>query len=478
MKKLLYFFPFLYLLFLLVHVERALTQDLGRHIKLGEVILSLGMVPATNYFSYSMPDHEFINHHWLGEVFFFILSRAGGIEAIIIWKILFIFASFGVLFFLARELGGKFWASVCALPFLYIWSYRFDSRPEVFSFLFLSLFLFFIYLYSKTKSWWYLVALIPLQILWVNSHIYFFVGIAVYGAFVFTEFLLGRSSKKLAFVGVLMVGSVFINPYFAQGAIAPLVIFFDYGYTIVENQSIVFLNSWFFTPHVLVFEVLVVMLVVLALLTLSKRYIFWYLVTIFGVVASFSMIRNLPLFVILAYPAATIVLSCFEKKFVKEKKVARAIVLSFLVVLIGVHVARGIMSPAFGFFYIDAGERAVDFIESRNLEGPIFNNFDVGSYLIYRLYPRERVFVDGRPEAYTSDFFDEYKRMQEEWDFFEEKSDEYNFEMIVFSRTDITPWAQTFFQQLAAQNKWVEVYADSYYIIFVKRESENLQRTL
>jgi hypothetical protein len=47
---------------------------------------------------------------------------------------------------------------------------------------------------------------------------------------------------------------------------------------------------------------------------------------------------------------------------------------------------------------------------AKNLKGPIFNNFDIGSYLIFRLYNKSlpagrQVFVDGRPEAYPASFF-------------------------------------------------------------------------
>src|SRR5574341_402191 len=49
---------------------------------------------------------------------------------------------------------------------------------------------------------------------------------------------------------------------------------------------------------------------------------------------------------------------------------------------------------------------AVNFIEQKNLGGPIFNRYDWGGYLIWRLYPRERVFIDGRSDLYglTEDF--------------------------------------------------------------------------
>jgi len=57
------------------------------------------------------------------------------------------------------------------------------------------------------------------------------------------------------------------------------------------------------------------------------------------------------------------------------------------------------------------------FFKENNLQGPIFNNYDIGGYLIFNLFPQEKVFVDNRPETYSSEFFQEdYIPMQEDYD--------------------------------------------------------------
>jgi hypothetical protein len=45
---------------------------------------------------------------------------------------------------------------------------------------------------------------------------------------------------------------------------------------------------------------------------------------------------------------------------------------------------------------------AVDTLGSPGLQGPLFHSFDWGGYLIWRLWPETRVFVDGR----QNDLFD------------------------------------------------------------------------
>ncbi|KKT25633.1 MAG: hypothetical protein UW11_C0025G0017, partial [Parcubacteria group bacterium GW2011_GWA2_43_9b] len=45
----------------LIHSASAINQDLGRHLKMGEIIWQTGHVPITNLFSYTNPNFAFIN---------------------------------------------------------------------------------------------------------------------------------------------------------------------------------------------------------------------------------------------------------------------------------------------------------------------------------------------------------------------------------------------------------------------------------
>src|SRR3990167_2163720 len=56
-KILLLFFVFSFLF----RTDYSFDQDLGRHLKLGEIIIKTGNVPRINLFSYTNPDFPFIN---------------------------------------------------------------------------------------------------------------------------------------------------------------------------------------------------------------------------------------------------------------------------------------------------------------------------------------------------------------------------------------------------------------------------------
>ena len=66
---------------LLLRQESAITQDLGRHLRLGEMIVagdSRKCALYSNCLTYTYPDYPFINHHWGSEVIFISFTNGQG----------------------------------------------------------------------------------------------------------------------------------------------------------------------------------------------------------------------------------------------------------------------------------------------------------------------------------------------------------------------------------------------------------------
>jgi len=51
---------------------------------------------------------------------------------------------------------------------------------------------------------------------------------------------------------------------------------------------------------------------------------------------------------------------------------------------------------------------AVDWLQTHTPAGEIFNSYNWGGYLIWRLYPQYRVFIDGRADVYGDAFIFNY----------------------------------------------------------------------
>ena len=124
-----------------------------------------------------------------------------------------------------------------------------------------------------------------------------------------------------------------------------------------------------------------------------------------------------------------------------------------------------------GWGLVAGSDDSAKFFKTNKLSGPIFNNYDLGSALIFWLYPQEKVFVDNRPEAYSSEFFTTvYKPMQINVLTWQDTVNKYQIKTVYFSHTDSTPWAREFLHQILTNNDWVLVYIDRYTVILLNRK--------
>jgi hypothetical protein len=462
------------------HPITAFTQDLGRHILLGKIILQTKSVPKTNLFSYTYPDFPFINHHFFSEIIFYLTDTFFGIPGFFILLLGLIFATSGIILTHSlRQYKKPLITSFVALLYLRILFERTDVRPELFSFFFFSLFIVILFTYRLRFTKW-IILLVPLQLIWVNSHIYFPLGILLLLLFFIdhcishSRSLLNKKTTVFLFILFLSGITVFINPNGITGALYPLRVFENYGYAIEENQTIFFLEQLFYKPTIVYFKLAVGIVFLSLLLTIKKtRPIDWLLAITFTILGA-QAVRNFPLFVFATFIPlihAVSYISTFitETYPIIKKHSTRISMLFFLIVLTSWHIHDITEQKEFGYGVAPGAERAAAFFKTQNIKGPVFNNFDIGSYFTSVMYPKERVFVDGRPEAYPKDFFTTvYIPMQQNEKVFGIVEKQYNFQSIFFSHTDQTPWAETFVKSILKNPTWVPVYLDDTVIILVK----------
>jgi hypothetical protein len=483
------------------------TADLGRHITNGKVTVETGKIISTNFYSYTEPDFPAINHHWGSGVVFYFIHQAFGFEGLSVFYV-FTVVGAALLFSLAAlrfaDARLVFFAAVLAVPLL---AYRTEVRPEGISLFFAGIFFYVLVLFREHKLS-YLSTLILLgitQLLWVNSHIFFFMGFMLTGFFLVEEFIFGKNKEKqkhyVILLGVLVVASL-LNPFFINGLLAPLTIFKEYGYMIAENQSVLFMQERLPNMVFTHFEITgVVLLLLFTFLIIQKKLkqilVFLMPVVAFGLLG-FMAVRGIPLFALAAIPTLAFLMQYLVEKYAAGSK---KIIFTGLSVIAALIVLTGFQSgyatdkknkrpraeykdPSYfspikyttGTGLFPDMNLSAEFFKQNNIKGPVFNNYDIGGYLIYHLYPNERVFVDNRPEAYSVDFFKKtYVPMQEKMEKFREVEKQYNFNCIWFYRHDNTPWAQPFLLQLIEQPDYAPVFVDGLTIMFLKRNEQNAE---
>lgn len=478
----------LYALFL-THKINLITADLGRHIRNGELVLKTGRVASTNFYSYTAPEYPALAHHWGSGVVFFSIWQAAGFEGVQYIFIALSLATLFIFFLSAKKETGAGIAALIGIAILPMLAERTEVRPEVFSYLFSAIFFWMLLQFRKHPEQYRRLLILPLsEIAWVNTHIYFFLGPALIGIFVLERvFRKGYADKGSQWLfGALAATALatFLNPFGVYGAAAPFTIFQNYGYRVAENQPVWFIETIIKNPNFFIFKALFAALAASFVVRALKKG---------GVDLSYAMIalmvsamawlqtRNFALFGLFTLPILAanlnaILTPAWLQLHAKKTKAAALILLAMLIL----PASFGHLQQRFAYWHQigigieEENSKSADFFRANGLRGPIFNNYDIGGYLIFHLSPDERVFVDNRPEAYPARFFrDTYIPMQEHNDVWQKTDKQYGFNAIFFSWHDATPWGQQFLANRISDPDWAPVFADQYAIIFLKRGEAN-----
>ena len=477
------------------------TADLGRHLKNGEIVLRQGLdsqVLTTSYYSYTHPDFPAINHHWLFGVMAYGLWRMGGFTLLSVVNGLAIACGVVIMVYATRFSQKKWGVLVAVILCFPLLVSRFEVRPETLSFLWAAIYWLILTRWQKGASPWWLVTLIPLQIIWTNSHIFFPLGLAImagFGVGLSVDCLIQRDRAKLKSLQILaitgltsLIASLF-NPFGWKLVVAPLTLFTNYNYLVVENQSPFFLIKQAIATNLQYYVLGFVGLCALSLLLLwwKRRNIGQLLpltlIMVLMIVGGLKIMRVYPYLGLFALPvlATSVNFLIFEfaniTKYFKKRYIDfiwPVFSLVFLAILFLI-IKSGLFLPnpqLIGWGLMKNSQTAGRFFNSLSLKGHVFNNYDIGGYLIHQL-PDQSVFIDNRPAEYPGEFFDEYKLAQTDDHAWQNLVKKYHITSIFFYRHDLTPWAQQFLIARSQDPDWIPVYVDSYSIIFVSQIPAN-----
>jgi len=108
----------------------------------------------------------------------------------------------------------------------------------------------------------------------------------------------------------------------------------------------------------------------------------------------------------------------------------------------------------------------VEFAEKNGIKGRIFNTYHFGGYLIYRGFPKEGVFVDGRADMYN-EFLKNYYNVvdiKQEW---KDVLKKFDIDwMLITANSSLSVL-------LLETDEWRLTYADKVANIFVRKGSLN-----
>ena len=413
--------------------------DTGWHIRTGDWILANHQVPTTDLFSYTKPGEPWVAWEWLSEVVFAWLNARGGLALVLLVSILLLATTFLLLFRLARRKSSPAVAFLVLPLAIATSSVHWLARPHLFSLLFLLLFYSVLDEVREGNSRIFRLVLLPAAtIIWANLHAGFFLGIVLTGCFAAGEVLklvLSPDSSRLkaerarakAYFGTALacLAASLANPY-SYHLHRHVIQYLGDPY---QSQHIAeFLTLSFHHPIALFFECLLALGLVAAFWRATQgSYTEAVLIVVWGHAALLAA-RSLPLFAIIATPVVAAGLDRFfnclpdlelapwlrrasvrflamlrqtgQMESMPRWHLTSAATVVILAVLLYVPAAPRILRAEYDPSRYPAA--AITVLERERL-GRIFTTAEWGGYLIYRMYPGIRVFIDGRSDFYGSD---------------------------------------------------------------------------
>ena len=381
--------------------------DIWWHLRTGQWIVEQTQVPTNDPFSAYGTGNHWVAYSWLFEVLVYGLFTKFGLMGIVAFTVLMSLLIALALHVALRRVELPFMVEVCLLATaLGAMSKVISPRSWLFSILFFTVELFILFYVRRTNKIASLLALPPLFALWANLHMQFIYGLAVLGLF-FVEVLLSQlpslslaahrpniSLDRIFCIFVACLVATLITPYHFRlyipifevigqtGAfqlILELLPFFfrdlaDWlalGLAIVAAFVLGWQRAWLPFPTLL--------LLMGTFLAFRARRDAWVLV-----LAALFIIRELGWFV------------RTEPSFglTKLRVVCVIVLLSVTIYLIGLsrHISEPHLKSVVEKTFPVA---AVKFVNEKNYDGPLYNHFNWGGYLIWAL-PRLLVSMDGR----------------------------------------------------------------------------------
>jgi hypothetical protein len=394
--------------------------DMWWHLKNGEVTWTNHSVLTTDLFAYTN-HHAMIPHEWLSELLIYGAYRLGGYSGLMLWLCFFTSAMLVAGYALCWLYSGN--AKVAFVGGITIWLFGtigFAVRPHMIGYLLLIVELLLLHLGQTRNRRWFL-GLPPLFAIWINCHGSFFFGLALAGAFLFTSwfsfhsgYLVAtrwdpRDRRTLILALALSVAALFLNPVGVKLVLYPLNTMLDSSMSfspISEWQPLQFTDGRSFAfPGILG--------CIFLLVIVRRTELLWQELVVLTVGTWFaaSHVRMLFVFGILVAPILSRLLSNTWDGYNAEQDrplpnavlIAASLLIAFLAFPNRQNLTTQVEehSPV----------KAVEFIKTHHLFGPMLNEWDDGGYLIWAA-PEHPVFIDGRGDGFDVNEFGKWTQLQ------------------------------------------------------------------
>lgn len=381
--------------------------DLWWHLRTGQWIAQHHVVPATDQFSAFGIEKPWVAYSWLFEVALYGVYSVGGLLGVVVFKSLVITAITAAVYCLVCRLQQDFtWRVVLTSLATISMAGLYTPRPWLFTVLFFIIEINALFAYREGGGLRKLYVLAPLFLLWANIHVQF-----IYGLFVFFLFAIEPPlSRMLAarIPHIRMIATPAAPLWLAMAICAAISLINPYGIRLYatffeliaqktpfryvqEAQALSFRQI----PDYLFLAMLLAAVFVIAWTRHADS--LYQLLLIAGALLGFRSCRDVWF---LAVVSAAILAACIPArptgKYVATRGQRLAIGVAIGVALLSTLAFRGVSNAALERQVAEElPAKAADFTSHYETSGPLFNDYNWGGYLVWKL-PSLLVSIDGR----------------------------------------------------------------------------------
>ncbi len=488
----------------LMHPVRLL--DFWWHLKMGEVIVTSRAIPRVDLFSFTRTGQPFVYQNWLGEVLYYLVYQAGGLPLMIAFNTMLLVLTFVVILHLCLRANSRLHVAVlCSLVAADVLGLYSSVRPQSYSFVLFAAFYCILWMYREGR-WDCLWALPVLMVVWVNLHGAFVLGIGllilVWGTEAIRRAARGPGAgtlspaalRKLTLILALTVVACLANPegyrvfaYVRQLQVDPSSQQFvtEWQVPSVKEQSglLMFFGPFFLALLVFFYTRSPLSLTELGLFSAfavlalgARRNGIW-----FGLIVAPMLARHATGLRIPDLRDDSRVVSWLRAAAGRLQKrpegsqsnhpglnrLLLACLLLFTVMLspwVRPHLKVERLHPRLIEESTPVG--AMDFFAEHQLSGNIFHPQAYGDYLIWRLWPQQRSFIDGRVHLYDESLVRDYR--QAFWDeHWESRLAKYDIQYLLLPKDDEN--SASMINDARGSSNWMLLYEDRISVLFERQ---------
>ena len=384
--------------------------DTWWHLKTGQYIAQFHALPVPDPFSYTsnlgkpaypgeeQVRHFNLTHEWLAQIALFEIYAAFGAAGLVLFKASLLATLCGLTGWIAAQRSANFYAGLAAAfaTSLVAMDFSYD-RPALISFLMVVVF---VAIYEFRWPLWLLPAL---ALVWANSHGGFFLGWIVAGAYSAEAAVAEwrkrpiEDAKRVWKFSALAIAITFFNP----NGFRVLETLFAYRKSFLTSTLIEWRSPYLWGPPYS-FDLLLYAATIVLLISWRKvRVADWLLFAAFATASLFAY-RNI---LLIGFFAPVLIAAYFPRRFRLPRLTGWAAAAALAAGIIAGVAAGRFFQMRTAWWQYPVG--ASDFLRAHSIKQPIFNTYEYGGYMIWRLWPQERVFVDGR--ALNESVYQDYR---------------------------------------------------------------------